>query len=92
MSEITENDDQVAEEHAHRRAQERIGPASMSARLHVAAALASRGPELEHDLTDEERHGARDVVPVGEEGPVARIRPSLGPDPAHGEDHLVRAS
>ena len=71
-------DDQVAEDDAHRRAQERIGSAPVSARLHVAPSLAGRGPELEHDLTHEERHGTRDVVSVREECPVAGIRLSFG--------------
>ena len=44
------------------------------------------------DLTDEERRRPRDVVPVREERPVPRVRLSLGADPAHGEDHLLRPS
>ena len=46
-------DDQVADEHTHRRAHERIGAAPVSARLDVAPALASAAQISSDDLTDE---------------------------------------
>ena len=84
--------DQVADDHAHRRAQYRIGPAPVSAGPHVASSLASCGPELEHDLAQEEHRRSRDVVRVREECAVAGIRSSFGVDAAHGENRLRRSS
>ncbi len=64
----------------------------MSARLHVAPSLTGSGPDLDDDLTDEERHGTGHVVSVREECSVAGIRLPFGLDPAHREDHLVGAA
>ena len=82
-------DDQVADDDAHRGAQERVDPAAVAARLHVAPALAGGGRDLEHHLPEEEDERARDVEAVREEGAVAGVRALLGLDLADREDHVV---
>ena len=82
-------DDQVADDDAHRRAQERIDPAPVTARPHVAAPLARRGRDLEEHLPGEEDERPGDVEAVGEKRPVARVRLLLGLEPAHGQDQVV---
>ena len=81
--------DQVAHDHAHRPAQQRVDPAAVAARLDVAAAGADRRGPLQQDLPDEQHERARDVEAVREEGAVAGVRTLLGLDPADGQDHLV---
>ena len=81
--------DQVADDHAHRRPQQRIDPAAVAARAHVAAGRPDRRRPLEQHLPPEQDQRPRDVEPVGEERPVARIRPLLGLHAADREDHLV---
>ena len=60
----------------------------MSTRPHVAPSLARGGPELEHDLAQEERDARVTLCPLRRR-PVAGIRSSLGLDAAHGEDHFL---
>ena len=67
-------DDEVADEHAHRRAHERIDAAAVPARADVAARGARGGGDLEHDLPGEQHERARDVEAVGEERAVAGVR------------------
>jgi hypothetical protein len=82
-------DDEVADDHAHRRPHQRIAAAAVAAWPHVATGGAGRCRQLEHDLPEEEHEGARDVEPVGQEGPVARVRALVGLDAADREDRLV---
>jgi hypothetical protein len=56
----------------------------------VAPLCAGRRDPFEDDFPAEQHQRARDVEPVGEERPVARVRSLLGLDPADGEDHLFR--
>ena len=70
--------DQVAHDDAHRRAQERVHPAAVAARAHVAAALPRRRDQLENHLPAEEDEGTSHVEPVGEERAVARVGRALG--------------
>ena len=51
--------DQVADDDAHRRAQERIDAAAVAARPDVPTALPRGGDPLEHDLPAEEDERAR---------------------------------
>ncbi len=81
--------DEVAHDHAHPAAHERIRAAAVSARLHVAARAADGGRPLEAHLEEEEHEGARDVEPVGEEGAVVGVGLLLGLEPADGEDVAV---
>ncbi len=82
-------DDQVADDDAHRRAQERIDAAPVAARADVAPALARGGDPLEDHLPPEEDERPRDVEAVGEEGAVAGVGAPLGLHPADGQDHVV---
>jgi hypothetical protein len=52
-------DDEVADDHAHRAAHQRIDAAAMAARAHVAAGRARGRRDLEHDLPQEEHERAR---------------------------------
>ena len=61
-------DDEVAEEDAHGRTQERIGTAPCP---RGCTSRRRRAAQLEDDFTDEERHGTRDVVSVRKECAVA---------------------
>jgi hypothetical protein len=61
----------------------------VAARPHVAPGRAGRRRQLERDLPEEEHERARDVEPVGQEGPVARVRALVGVDAADREDRLV---
>ena len=82
-------DDQVADDHAHRPAHERVDAAAVAPRAHVATFRAERRDPFEDHLPAEQDERARDVEPVGEEGAVAGVRPLLRLDPADGEDDLV---
>ena len=82
-------DDQVADDHAHRRAHERIDAAAVAARPDVAPALPGGGGGLEDDLPEEERERPGHVEPVREEGAVAGVRLLLRLHPADGEDDVV---
>ena len=82
-------DDQVADDHAHRAAHERIETAPMPPGAHVTADRAQRGRPFEQHLPGEEDEGPRDVEPVGEERAVPRVRPLLGVHPADRQDDLV---
>jgi hypothetical protein len=57
-------DDEVADDHAHRAAHQRIDAATMAARAHVAAGRARGRRDLQHDLPQEEHERARDVEAV----------------------------
>ena len=83
-------DDQVAHEHAQRRAQERVLAAAVPAGPHVAPRSLGRGRDLQHDLPEEQHERARDVEAVGQERAVARVRALLGVGPADRQDRLVR--
>ena len=85
-------DDQVADDDAHGRAQERVDPAPVTPRPHVAAPLARRGRDLEEHLPGEEDERPGDVEAVGEKRPVARVGLLLGLEPAHGQDQVVGLS
>ena len=82
-------DDQVADDHAHRAAHQRIDAAAMPARPHVAPGRARGRGQLEHDLPEEQDERARDVEAVGEERAVAGVRPFLGLGAADREDRLL---
>ena len=82
-------DDEVADEHAHPRAQQRIGPATMAAGPYVPPLLALRGYELQDDLPEPEREDTGDVRAVGEERAVAGIGLLLLRDPAGREERGV---
>ena len=82
-------DDQVADEHAHRAAQERIDAAAVSARPHVAALLTRGRDPLEQDLPEVQHEHPGDVEAVGEERLRARVCLLLGADPAHGEHRVL---
>ena len=82
-------DDQVADDHAHRPAQERVDAAAVAARAHVAADRPDRGGPLEDHLPGEQHQRPGDVEAVGEEGAVAGVGLLLGLDPADRQDHLV---
>ena len=82
-------DDQVADDHAHRPAHERIDATSMPPRTHVATDRATSCNPLENDLPQEQNECAGHVLPVREERPVARVRPLFGFDAADGEDHVL---
>ena len=81
--------DQVADEDAHRRAQERIDPAAVAAGADVAALLARGRDPLDHDLPEVEHEQPGDVEAVGEERAVAGVRALLGLDPADREDRVL---
>ena len=66
-------DDEVAHDHAHRAAHQRVDAAAVAARADVAAGGAQRGGDLEHDLPDEQHERPGDVEAVGEEGAVAGV-------------------
>jgi hypothetical protein len=80
---------QVPDHHAHRRAQEGIPAAAVTARTNVAARLTRGGDPLQPDLPGEQRKRPGDVETVGEKRPVPRVRPLLGLHPAHREDRLL---
>ena len=82
--------DEVADDHAHRGADERVDAAPVTPRLHVAADRAERGDPLQDDLPEEQDERPGDVVRVREERAVARVRPLLGLHAADGQDHVVR--
>jgi hypothetical protein len=82
-------DDQIADHHAHRRAQERVDTAAVTTRAHVAPNGANRGGPLEQHLPDEQHQRSGDVEAVGEKRAVAGVGSLLGVDSAHREDHLV---
>ncbi len=82
-------DDEVAHDHAHRAAQERVDPAPVSARVDVPPDRSQRRGPLEDDLPEEEDERPRDVVSVCEERAVAGVRTLLGVHAAHGEDDVV---
>ena len=71
--------DQIADEDAHRRAQERVDAAAMAARAHVAADRTERREPLEDHLPGEEHEDPRDVEAVRQEGAIARVRTSSPP-------------
>ena len=81
--------DQVADDHAHRAAQERVDAAAVASRAHVAADRAERSRPFEDDLPPEQDERSRDVEPVGEERAIARVRALLGVHPADGEDDFL---
>ena len=83
-------DDQVADDHAHRAADERVDAAAVAARPDVAPDGAERCRPLEDDLPAEEHERARDVEAVREERAVARVRLLLGLHAADREDDLLR--
>ena len=82
-------DDQVADDDAHRAAQERVDAAPVAARLHVPADGAQRRSPLEHHLEREQDEGASDVEPVGEERPIAGVGVLLRLHAADGQDDLL---
>ena len=82
--------DQVADEHAHPGAQERVRAAAVTARLHVTPALPRGGDQLQQDLPEEQHERAGGVRGVGEERAVAGIGPLLVRHPAGGQQRLVR--
>ena len=82
-------DDQVADDDAERRPQERVDAAAVAARPDVAPLRPPGGRPLEHDLPEEEHEHRDDVEAVGEERPVAGIRALLGVHAADGQDHVV---
>src|SRR3954454_5252506 len=73
-------------------AQERIPPAPVPARAHVVAPLAPRAHELDDDLPGVEHDEPRDVRPVGQEGPVSRVRAASAGEPADGQQRRVGAA
>ena len=82
--------DEVAHEDAERRPHQGVDAASVAARPHVTAdGTNGRGP-LEDHLPQEQHEGARHVVTVGEECPIARVGPLLRLHPADREDHVIR--
>ena len=82
--------DEVAHEDAERRPHQWVDAASVAARPHVTADGAEgRGP-LEDHLPQEQHEGARHVVTVGEECPIARVGLLLRLHPADREDHVLR--
>ena len=81
--------DQVADEDAHGRAQERIDPAPMTARPDVPALRPGRRGQLEHHLPEEEDERPDDVEAVREERAVTGVRLLLGVHAADGQDHVV---
>ena len=83
-------DDEVADDHAHRAAHERIDPAAVAARAHVAPARAHRRGDLQQDLPPEQHECARHVESVGEEGAVAGVGALLRLGAAHRQDRLLR--
>ena len=90
MSVSTPGHDQVAHEDAERRPHQGVDAASVAARPHVTAdGTKGRGP-LENHLPQEQHEGARHVVAVGEECPIAWIGLLLRLHPADREDHVVR--
>ena len=82
-------DDEVAHDHAHEAAHQRIDPAAVPARAHVAPRRPGRGQHLEHDLPDEQDERTRDVEAVGEERAVARVVAAFRVGAADREDDLV---
>ena len=85
-------DNQVADDDAHRRPQERIGAAPMAARADVTPTLLRSGDPLDDQLPGEEDERPRDVEAVREEGAVARVGRALGLHAADREDHVVGAA
>ena len=81
--------DQVADEHAHRRAQKRIDPASVTARTDISTLCPGRRGQLEDHLPEEEDERPDDVEPVREERAVTGVRLLLGVHAADGQDHVV---
>ncbi len=81
--------DEVADDHAHRGSDERVDPAAMTARLHVAADRAQRRDPLQDDLPEEQDERAGDVVRVREERAVTRVRPFLHLHAADRQDQVV---
>ena len=82
-------DDQVADDHAHRRAQERVDAAAVPAGPDVAPGRADRRRPLQQHLPAEQDQGPGDVEAVGEERPVAGVRPLLRRHAADREDRLL---
>ena len=82
-------DDQVADDHAHRRPHERVDAAAMAAGPDVAPRAPDRRRPLEDHLVEEEDEHPGDVEPVREEGAVAGIRALLLGEPADGQDQMV---
>jgi hypothetical protein len=82
-------DDEVADEDAHRGAHERIDAAAVASGPDVAARGAQRGRDLEAHLPEEEHEHAGHVEPVGQERAVPRVRALLGLRAADGEDRLL---
>ena len=82
-------DDQVADDHAHRAAEEGVDAAAVAPRLHVATDRSERRRPLEQDLECEQDERPCDVESVRKEGAVAGIRPLLGLHAADGQDHLL---
>ncbi len=85
-------DDEVADEHAHRRAQQRIDATPVAARPDVAPTLPPRGDQLQDHLPEDEDERPHHVEAVREEGAVAGVGGALGLHPADGEDHVVGAA
>ena len=83
-------DDQVADEDAERPAHQRVDPAAVASRLHVATDRPKRGRPFQDHLPAEEHERARGVVAVGEERAVAGVGLLLRLHPADGEDHVLR--
>ncbi len=79
---------EVAHEDGETGAHERVAERAVAARLHVPAPLPGRAGQLQRHLVEEEHEGARDVVAVGEVGPVPGVGLLLRLHPADGEDHV----
>ena len=90
MSCSTEKTIEVADEHAHPGAQQRIAAAAVAAGADVAPALARGRDELEADLPEDEHERARDVRAVGQEGSVPRVGPLLVGQAAGREQRACR--
>ena len=82
-------DDQVADDDAHRPAHQRVDPAPMSARAHVAPGGPDRRGPLDDHLPHEQHQRPGDVEAVGEEGPVAGVGAALVVGAADREDRCL---
>ena len=82
--------DQIAHDHAHCRAHQRVDPAAMAARAHVPAGRADRRGPFQQDLPEEQHERPCDVEPVCVERAVAGVRLLLLLEAADGEDYFIR--
>src|SRR4030095_16520380 len=76
VSQYTE-DDQVANDHAHRSAQQWINAAAVTSRANVTARRADGGRPLQDHLPREQDESAGDVETVGKESTIAGVRSLL---------------